>query len=448
MLVVAAPICRRRRRKPNTEIAFALGRPLDCAVQERRTALLVGAGFSIDMGMPLVKGLTQDLFGPLTIDKLNEINSRSTTGPGDHFPQDVLDEFAPILARSTNDPSFHYEKVLGWLQERSFTGGAGKKDFYHLYQWLVEQVSYRLGDRHIDNGRHMKASTHRYGGLVKLAKRNNPLWIFSLNHDLCVEMISGQFGIPVSCGYAKDIVRLPRRNQQGELLGVLAFETLARDSLLNRTLQFSTTGINLVKLHGSLDVFAIDDGERYLRLRPRIASVDGWIEALRQVNTELLWMEDGKVFPTHPTNEIGFTDHNGKFAILSRTLLAGEFKFDKRVHAYAPPELLHVFDDKISEIDTLTTIGYSFGDKHINDIICRWMEANASRQLVVVDPYGKMPEFWSGPADRVVLARISAVEYLDSLYDGGMGLERVLSAALRRRGVAWPRWERGASRPR
>jgi len=95
-------------------------------------------------------------------------------------------------------------------------------------------------------------------------------------------------------------------------------------------------GINLLKIHGSLDTFTFRDGKDYLRLIPDKVSVEGICSTLRMANEQLHYTDDllgGKV---HASNEIAYADDDGEMQFLRRSILTGAFKFDSRVNQVLP----------------------------------------------------------------------------------------------------------------
>jgi hypothetical protein len=48
-------------------------------------------------------------------------------------------------------------------------------------------------------------------------------------------------------------------------------------------------------------------------------------------------------------------------------------------------ELLRLFEESLAESDRLVVVGYSFRDEHVNAVLTTWINADASRKLVVLD---------------------------------------------------------------
>ena len=232
--------------------------------------------------------------------------------------------------------------------------------------------------RHIKNVSYIERHLHYYEGIAHLAELNKPLWIFSLHHDVIIDALAIYYNIPLNCGFSNEIVTLPRRDKNGAKIGELRAETISGDQLESGGIPFSQTrtiGINLLKIHGSLDVFTFRDGKDLLRILPIEHSVSGVIEALRAANEELVYIHPAAPDrPAKGTNEIVYADDEGEMQFLRRTLLAGAFKFDRRRSQVLPLRLLDHFRASINHVSTLICIGYGFGDAHINQVIREWLE--------------------------------------------------------------------------
>ncbi len=378
-----------------------------------KRAILIGAGFSAESGLPLTRHLTAELKNWLTPAKLRSLNEEWIKGGGGYHAT-VLDAASTLLINR----ELHYENILGNLQTRSRQVDQGfREQFYKLYVWLTEMVYWLLYFRHIKNSVYFKASMPFYDGLQKLASEESPLWIFSLNHDLLVEMIAEEFGIPLSSGFSSEVIRVPRRDSEGKKVGELEFEHFSRDDLDKfafHFLQDGAKGINLLKIHGALDVFGYQDKLDYLKIRPLGKGLSGWLLALKAANTELIYLKNGQ--PVKATNEIAFMDDLGEMQFLRRRLLAGAYKFDNRISQNAPPEFLKFFEQRLNYFTNLITIGYSLGDLHINKILTNWLELTNDRKLTLVEPhYAGLPETLKHLLPQIEIVQSSTTDFLDSL---------------------------------
>jgi hypothetical protein len=400
--------------------------------------LLLGAGASYEIGMPLVWDITAELRGWLTSEKLRSLNT-GWRAQGTGFSDVVIDELAHVLLI----PEMHYENILGYLETQFRRNTPFRREYHGLYSWLVEMVYHILCLRHTNNRQYVKRNLRYYEGISQLVAQNLPLWVFSLNHDVIIEMLTAQFNIPLNCGFSGERVTLPRRDKQGVKTGELVGEVLSGEDIDRGAFHFfplGTPGVNLLKIHGALDVFTFRDGKDLLRLLPNQKNVSDVIEVLQAANEELvciLAMSPDRVVKS--TNEITYADDEGEMQFLRRSLLAGAYKFDSRMSQVLPFRVLDSFRANINYVSSLICIGYGFGDMHINEVIRMWLEAGADRELEIVGPGTKgVPSFLLHIAPQVVLKDMTATEYLDSragiVRSGHDCLEKRLSAYTRQCG--------------
>lgn len=405
------------------------------------TGLFLGAGASYEVGMPLVWELTEELFRWLTPSKLRDLNQHWRAHGGGR-PDEVIDDLAAVLVL----PGMHYESVLGYLETQYRRPGAAnlQQEYHAIYSWLVEMVSHLLYLRHMNNAAQIHHRLKYLDGIAHLAAANKPLWIFSLNHDVIIESLAARHGIPVSAGFGPEVIALPRRATTGTKLGELRGEVLSEEQI-NKTgmpfTQYGSPGINLLKIHGSLDVFAFRNGKDLVRLLPLDATVDGVFASLKAANEELLYPEPrapgGK---TSVTNEIAYADDQNEMQFLRRSLLAGAYKFDPHRDQVLPKQLLSHFLSHINFVTSLVCIGYGFGDIHINEVIRDWLAFSAERRLEIVGPgIQTVPSFLLHLLPQVELIDATATEYLDRR----AGIVRSRTEQVEKR---FAKWARGRSR--
>lgn len=379
--------------------------------------------------MPLVWGLTAELKAWLTPDKLRWLNE-SWRSQGGGCPDAVVEDFSSVLSR----PELHYESLLGYLETQFLRHSPTSEHYHYLYSWLVEMVYQLLYYRHIKNVYPIQSRLSYYSGLSVLAEQNRPLWIFSLNHDVIIECLANSLGIPLNAGFTSEQVSLPRRDQQGEPIGNLNAEVLPGDHLQNSAMPFfqpGTRGINLLKIHGALDVFTFRDGKDLLRILPLGDGADGPLSALRAANEDL---QNGPELRVKALNEIVYADEAGEIQFLRRSLLAGAFKFNPRHLQVLPPRLIEHFRSNINFLRSLVCIGYGFGDTHINGVIREWLEFSRDHRLVIVAPgVASVPATFLHVAPQVELHSVNATDYLDSC----AGIVRSKNEKIDKRFDAW-----------
>ena len=376
---------------------------------QKLTGLFLGAGASYEIGMPLVPGLTEEICKWLTPEKLRALNV-NWRSLGGGYQDRVLDDFISVLER----PDQHYESLLGYLEVQFTRSSPDSQEYHGLYSWLVDLVYHLLYWRHINNVDFIKRNSAYYDGISAFADSNRPLWVFSLNHDVIVECLCLKHGIPLNSGFASEVVHLPRRDSQGRIIGELRAEVLPGQHLESSGMPFFThgvRGVNLLKIHGALDIFTFRDGKDLLKLLPVEDYIDGPLEALRSANQELVYRPG---VPIRATNEIAYADRAGELQFLRRSLLAGAFKFSSRHTQVLPTQLLQHFRSYINSVSRLVCIGYGFSDEHINRIMRDWLEFDRDWRLEIVDPsVTDVPNPFLHIAPQVTLQKYAATDYFD-----------------------------------
>lgn len=398
--------------------------------------LFIGAGASYEAGMPLVWELTDQLRQWLTIEKLTSLNE-SWKRAGAGYEDSVVNDLAELLKAN----ELHYENILGELQNKFVNGRNQDSGHYSLYSWLIERVHDILYLRHTKNVNQISQLLRFFRGIESLAARAKPLWVFSLNHDMIIECLGAQNKIPINAGFdASSIVSLTRRDSQGLKIGELKAEAIPGIALEKSRLSFfenGNFGINLIKIHGALDIFTYNDGQDLLRILPVDDSVTGIIESLRATNEELLYFDPGMLEnPVKTLNEITYADEQGEMQFLRRTLLSGAYKFDSRVSQVLPQKMLDLFKINIENVTHLVCAGYSFGDKHINDVMCAWLKGSDERTIEIVSPHIEhIPPPLIGFSPQVKITKDSFTNYLDN----AAGIERSRREVLEKKLASWCR---------
>lgn len=370
--------------------------------------------------MPLVWELTAEIKNWLTADKLRSLNA-GWRMQGGGFPDQVVDDLISILDR----PDAHYEAVLGYLETQFMRQRSLAQHYHGLYSWLVEIVYYMLYYRQVNNASYLESNLPYYDGLNSLAAANAPLWIFSLNHDVMIEILAARLAIPLHTGFGPATLTLPRRNADGVRIGEIRAQILHKDDIEQRALKFPNppqAGIYLLKIHGALDIFAFNDGHDLLKLVPDGTHPNDIIEVLRIANEELIYLFEGRPSDkVKALNEIAYADDAGEMQFLRRSLLAGAFKFSERKDQVLPKQFLKHFRSNINFLSKLIIIGYGFGDLHINLIIREWLEFSEQRSIEIVGPIQSgVPQFLLHLSSQVTLTQRSATEY----FDAQAGIER------------------------
>jgi len=383
------------------------------------TALLLGAGASRELGMPLRADVNAELLAWLSPTSLRKLNA-TWRGRGFGRPDEVIEDIAHALDEGT----FDYEALLGHMEAQYLNDAReGFAEAYHgLYAWLAQVVYQLLYRRQVERRDSYREGLQYFEGIARLAQSNQPLWIFSLNHDVLIEGIAALFGIQVNGGYSQRTVFLPCRSADGQPVAALAAETLTESELASGQLYFfkaGRPGINLLKVHGALDVFSYGDGRDLIRLKPEQPTFDAIIDVLQIANEGLLDPNLVSSLVSDPlalANKIPYIDNDGQPQVLGRSLLASTARLTDPYPPLMQRRLLEYFRANLAQANRLVAIGYSMSDGDVNEILCDWLGASGARRLEIVAPgITRVPSFLEPLSAQIELTPTSATTYLESV---------------------------------
>lgn len=378
------------------------------------TALLFGAGASRELGMPMREQLNAEILSWLNPATARSINAaRRTRGVG--HPDEMIEALASELAA----PDFDYEDLLTrWEHELSAYAGAPRGLGIHgIYAWVAQLVSQILYRQQVSYRDSLREGLTYYAGLVRLVKACNPLWVFSLNHDVLVECMAAHFGIPLATGFGPQRVEIPCR-QGGEIIARQSAELLADADMGDGRLNFlrqGELGINLLKLHGALDMFALGDTSDLIKLVPAAQSFDAVIDTLQIANEGLL---GGEMTAEQAglLNQIPYVDDAGQVSVLRRTLLASAARPTDPYPGLMQRRFLEYFRANLEPQRHLVCIGYGMGNADVNEIVTEWLGGSRQRRVELVVPrIDRVPSCLSGYAQQVILTPASATTYFEQL---------------------------------
>ncbi len=190
--------------------------------------VLIGAGASVDAGMPLVAKLTKELRTQLP--NVRDMNGRQRPEFAELF--DAIAEYEPAIREN-------YERFFEWLTFilRAQTGTFSKMAKLRIDRRLVDAVPYLVWSIkrpiwEILRSRHQceRYEPHYYARLRALLPPKGRLKVFTTNYDLCVEDACRLDGLDVITGFQAGTGRW-----------------------CPSLLRSHTQGISLYKLHGSLN---------------------------------------------------------------------------------------------------------------------------------------------------------------------------------------------------
>jgi len=351
------------------------------------------------------------------------------------YPNELITEVCELL----KNLDMNYEKLIGTLQQKVINTRNNEKRhaYWKFTNYLIELISLILIERHINNENYNKKSIPYYRGLKFFSEMCQPLWIFSLNQDLVIEMLSDELNIKLCDSYDENTVEVvPMFNEKAKKIGEFTFKKQLWSNLNLEKMHFlpkGIKGINLLKIHGSLGEFTYSDSSYLLKIKPDERNINGWLNSIKKANENLKFFLDG-IPLIRSINEIQVTDENGELQFLRRTLLAGKFKFSKEITQNAPKELILLFEEKINDFENLIIIGYSLGDSNINEIIKKWVMSQEKRFIYIIDPSMKslLPNI-KIPESKFIILNYLTSDFLDKCSDNELNNEERILKAIRKK---------------
>jgi hypothetical protein len=354
-----------------------------------KNGLLLGAGFSYDLGMPLTVELTEvflNVFTEETVKRMAKAMSLRKPYGEDRpiCPEAIMAGWDSLLANRKSG-SKNYEVFLAEIEKKAGLGSPTQPErdsynslfdyFYrviHTILDLYQEVSYAVL---------YGKSKHCFSALRTFLS-DEETWILSLNHDLNFEFLALDFGIPITYGDDHEL-EFPVSNL--ELSKRIPFTYTQRKgwSANHPGFRNGTSGFNLIKLHGGLSEFTYQDGALLCNLHlDQPSSLELAQNFL--LYRRMAYYENGE--PVIMGQDRAISDLSGKFDIVSKSMLTGARKYSGTSKLKEGEEKLQILDGVLSGLDELTIIGYGFGDEHINFRLSNAMLLNPRLRIMIVDP--------------------------------------------------------------
>jgi hypothetical protein len=356
-----------------------------------KKALLLGAGFSYDLGMPLVTGLTQDFFHFLTPSRMHEyLEIWKIANPfGDERPinSSEMDEVLDIYQQYFDNREKNYEEFLKEIQDRSNELGANQTrvDTMHfLSSKLIDILFQMLWMYQVNNLRIYMMNKKFYKSFADLLS-NNELWVLSLNHDLILEFLCFDYGIPINFG-STEKVAFPKSNYNFNEYVIFGKTSRLEMKLDKMNFTRDKPGVNLIKLHGAINEFSYNDDKYILHIEPQVNETPvSYLEKTNTVLHKMKYYVNGKTAPI--IGEIGVSDFEGNMQFLRKSILTGGYKYSETLDPKKGEEKISLMEEVLSSVDEIIVIGYGFGDHHINLRLYNAMLLNPDLKVFIIDPY-------------------------------------------------------------
>ena len=361
-----------------------------------KKTLLLGAGFSYDLGMPLTPELTAtflDLFTEKAARRLADVlsqnnpysSNRPISGAAIHRGMDLLLEYKRAGGRN-------YEEFLSALESLGDQPQSSQsdRDSYHylfsvFYHLLIEiLVAYQSASYDVL----YEKSLPLFGNLKNLLN-DDETWIFTLNHDLYLECLAIDLGVPICYGDTGEIA-FPISNL--DLAKTFRFTTSSPGNFGKSAPGWiKARGINLVRLHGGLAEHVYKDGS-VLCNPPLTHSTSAQLIQDFKTIESMGYFHDGQRVGGGRDRVV--TGPDGTLDILRRAMLTGGRKYSKTTNPKKGEEKLALLAEVLRDTDELTVIGYSFGDSHVNHRVLNAMVMNTELKIRIIDPVHRpQPQF-------------------------------------------------------
>jgi hypothetical protein len=364
----------------------------------KRITLLLGAGFSFDLGMPLADELTELLVDPF--------DWRSTRALGATLAaQDPYGEGRPINAKAIHEAldlvraarrrnQANYEETLAQIQQLGDRPGKNQSDrdsYHYVFGFLYELVHAILYEYQLDaHATLYKLNRAHFSPITNILSNEAPTWVFSLNHDIFLESLAIDHKIPLSDG-ANGSIAFPVSNQAPT--DTINFMTSKREDLSVQAPGWLTNGlgINLVRLHGGLAELEYKDGSLICNPSLHVTSSDELIQLVRRIESMSYFHMGNRV--TSGKHRV-VTGPDGTLDIMARAMRTGGKKYSKTSKPKVGEERIKMFADMLDDTSELLIIGYGFGDVHVNNRISNALARNPQLTVRSIRPKGeRCPQF-------------------------------------------------------
>jgi hypothetical protein len=357
-----------------------------------KIALLLGAGFSYDLGMPLANELTEVLLRPFTERGVKQLVSAMLRGRpyGPNRPPNerALAGCLEVLLTSRSANSQNYEAMLAELEalaKRYDVSQSDRDSAQYVLAMLYELIHDILSLYQAASYELCYPPNLPWYSTLGNVLSTEETWVFSLNHDLFVECLAIDLKIPISYGDV-ETKEFPISNL--EMHERVQFSCIERSRYNMDSPRFirDRPGINLVKLHGGLSEYDYDydDKKTICNLDLNRSSSQELLAEYERV-ARMAYYENG--IAAAAAKDRFVTNMNGECDVLGKAMLTGGHKYSTTAKPKAGEEKLALLDRVLGEIDQLTVIGYGFGDKHVNFRLAHAMARRDNLSIWIVDPH-------------------------------------------------------------
>ncbi len=352
-------------------------------------ALLLGAGFSTDLGMPLVSEFSKFYFKRLSFEIMEKVlNLHKKAHPYGFETNLRYDAFDKIIElHKDSSLLMNYENFLKEIQKIYFSSNENdyKMTIHYIFGLYYEQVYELFKDFSLKRFKIYNLNKNYYSDLFKIFKEEE-LWILSLNHDLLIECLCLDNKIPISFGDT-GILSFPLDNYHlNDNLLDFSYSNIQDLSIKKMKFFRNAYGINLIKLHGALNEFFYNDKSKIIHtVAKKNDTSSSYFAKNFVVNNNMKHYVNGKYTPI--IGELAVSDIDGECQFFGKSILTGGYKYSKKlIDKQRGEEKMFLFKQVLSEIDEVIIIGYGFNDEHINNRLDESMILNENLKMTIVNP--------------------------------------------------------------
>lgn len=360
--------------------------------------LLLGAGFSFDLGMPLASEFSDTLFSFLNSFKIeNLINNMRGHRPycNDRTLCDItLNQLLDIYNDFLNSENKNYEELFRIVESLQVTGREAQETISYFLSKLRNIINELFLIYQRKTYFYYILNRDKYKWLIDQFIKEE-FWVFTLNHDVLIEMLCIDYKIPLNEGDSQT-VQIPMSNlNMEECIDFGKIDATEKDVDKLNYLK-NTKGINILKIHGGLNEFFQGDEKtgrhRMIFNYHKFESSLNYLNALESfIHTPHYYINDR---PPNIESEICVSDFDGVLQFMQPSILTGSKKYHKTISQNHREEKIELFSSGLTKIDELYIIGYSFADKHINNRISHAMHLNDKLKVLVVNPTSQKQELF------------------------------------------------------
>ncbi len=167
------------------------------------TGLLLGAGFSYDLGMPLAGEFTKPLFNYLNNERMKSmIDGMKEVFPyGEDNPLDkaIFNDFLEIYRDFMENDIENYEELFKRIEDLKFLGREKSRSRDYFLRKIDDIINESFLIFQKSSYIYYLVNRDLYVTFLKKLIEQD-LWVFTLNHDICLEMLCIDYDIPFTYG--------------------------------------------------------------------------------------------------------------------------------------------------------------------------------------------------------------------------------------------------------